>query len=232
MTAARRILMTTLVMAVMLVPATARAAQYTVHACGAAAHFDNHTFIGAVSDARMAARTLCASDADGHTMGIGVLAGVSQGIVPIFSYATQTFLAPAGTTISHVRLRGEGKTSNGDWEALLQESSDGFANNSRNLAGCSPRPGNASACTAASADSDQNYDLAGATAFRSIVACWKAAGCGTFVAPPWPYSRAYYLMHHVDVTLEDPLAPGVSITGGGLIEPVWQRGFQRIDYDA
>jgi hypothetical protein len=227
--AARKFVLATFVVVAMLVPAVARGAQYTVHACGAG---NNNTFFGAASDSRMAARSLCAADADGHRLGVAVLAGVSQGQVPVFANATQTFLAPPGTTIAHVHLKGDARTANGDWAALLQASTDRFSSTFWNVAGCSTRPGDAAACNAASTQSDQNYDLAGATGFRSLVACGNFAGCGTLATSAWPFSRAYYLMHQVDVTLEDASAPVVTVIGGGLADTGWVRGSQRIVYEA
>src|SRR5436190_5520693 len=194
MTAAKKFLLAALA-TVALLPATARGAQYTVHACGDG---NNNSFFGATNDSRMAARSLCAADADGHRLGVAVLAGVGQGQVPVFANATQSFLAPPGTTIAHVHLKGDARTANGDWAALLQASTDRFSSTFWNVAGCSTRPGDAIGCNAASPQSDQDYDLHGATGFRSLVACGNFAGCGTFTTSAWPFSRAYYLMDQVD----------------------------------
>src|SRR3954454_24330552 len=229
MTAARKLVTATLAMVALVVPAAALGAQYTVHACGDG---NNNSFFGAASDNRMAARSLCAADADGHRLGVAVLAGVGQGTVPVFANATQSFLAPPGTTIAHVHLKADARTSNGDWAALLQASTDRFSSTFWNVAGCSPRPGDSAACNAATPSVAQNYDVPGATGFRSVVACSNFAGCGTFTTSSWPFSRAYYLMHQVDVTLEDGTAPTVTVIGGGLAETGWLRGSQRIVYEA
>src|SRR4051794_14259010 len=225
MTAARKLVTATLAMLALVAPAAAHGAQYTVHACGDG---NNNSFFGDASDSRMAARSLCAADADGHRLGVAVLAGVNQGTAPVFANATQTFLAPPGTTIAHVHLKADARTSNGDWAALLQASSDRFSSGFWTVSGCLPRAGDSAGCSAASPKVDQNYDLSGATGFRSIVACGNFAGCGTFTTGTWPFARAYYLMHEADVTLEDNSPPGVSITGGGLAESGWVRGSQRI----
>src|SRR4051812_24138957 len=82
MTAARKLVTATLAMVALVVPAAAYGAQYTVHACGDG---NNNSFFGAASDSRMAARSLCAADADGHRLGVAVLSGVSQGAVPVFA---------------------------------------------------------------------------------------------------------------------------------------------------
>src|SRR3954464_14155372 len=228
MTAARKFVISTLAIMALLVPATAHGAQYTVHACGDG---DNNSFFGATSDNRMSARSLCAADAQGHRLGVAVLAGVSQGTVPVFANATQSFLAPPGTTIAHVHLKADARTANGDWAALLQASTDRFSSTFWTVAGCSPRPGDAAACNAATTSVAQNYDLSGATGFRSVVACGNFAGCGTFTTAAWPFSRAYYLMHQADVTLEDNSAPTVAVIGGELAETAWMHGSGRIVYD-
>src|SRR3954447_455093 len=229
MTAARKFVISTLAIMALLVPATAHGAQYTVHACGDG---DNNSFFGAASDNRMSARSLCAADAQGHRLGVAVLAGVSQGTVPVFANATQSFLAPPGTTIARVHLKADARTSNGDWAALLQASADRFSSTFWNVAGCSPRPGDAIGCNAATPSVAQSYDLPGATGFRSVAACGNFAGCGTFTTSTWPFSRAYYLMHQVDVTLEDGSAPNVTVIGGGLAGTGWVRGGQRGVYEA
>src|SRR3954470_3510183 len=162
MTAAKKFLLAALA-TVALLPATARGAQYTVHACGDG---NNHSFFGATNDSRMAARSLCAADADGHRLGVAVLAGVGQGTVPVFANATQSFLAPAGTTIARVHLKADARTSNGDWAALLQASTDRFSSTAWNIAGCSQRPGDAAACNGATPSVTQDYDMPGATGFR------------------------------------------------------------------
>src|SRR4051794_13859274 len=229
MTGARKFVIATLVIMALLAPTTAHGAPYTVHACG---NGNNNSFFGATSDNRMSARSLCAADAEGHRLGVAVLAGVSQGTVPVFANATQSFLAPPGTTIAHVHLKADARTANGDWAALLQASTDRFSSTFWTVAGCSPRPGDAAACNAATTSVAQNYDLSGATGFRSVVACGNFAGCGTFTTAAWPFSRAYYLMHQADVTLEDGSTPTVTVIGGGLAETGWLRGFQRIVYEA
>src|SRR3954451_14430538 len=228
MTAARKLVTATLAMLALVAPAAAHGAQYTVHACGDGT---NTSFFGDASDSRMAARSLCAADADGHRLGVAVLAGVSQGTVPVFANATQSFLAPPGTTIAHVHLKADARTANGDWAALLQASTDRFSNTFWTVAGCSPRPGDTAACSAATPSVAQSYDLSGATGFRSVVACGNFAGCGTFTTSTWPFSRAYYLMHQVDVTLEDSSVPNVTVIGGGLADTGWLRGSQRIVYE-
>jgi hypothetical protein len=226
----RKLGIAVLVLLAVLGPAAAaRAGRYTVHACGSG---DNNTFFGATSDSRMAARSLCAADGEGHRLGIGVLAGVSQGQVPVFANATQTFLAPPGTAIAHVHLKADARTSNGDWAALLQASTDRFSSGFWNVAGCLPRAGDSAGCTAASPQADQNYDVPGATGFRSTVACGNFAGCGTFTTGTWPFARAYYLIHQADVTLDDSSVPAVTVIGGGLAETGWVRGSQRIVYEA
>src|SRR3954464_13333854 len=187
MTAARKLVTATLVMVALVTPAAAYGAQYTVHACGDGF---NNSFFGVTSDSRMAARSLCAADADGHKLGVAVLAGVGQGQVPVFANATQSFLAPPGTTIAHVHLKADARTAHGDWAAFLQASTDRFGSSLWNVAGCLPRPGIATACQAATPSVAQNYDLPGATGFRSVVACGNFAGCGTFTTGVWPFSRA------------------------------------------
>ncbi|MEA2493047.1 MAG: large repetitive protein, partial [Thermoleophilaceae bacterium] len=230
--AARKLVMAILVAVGLVAPCAAHGAQYTVHACGDAAHNENHLFVGSVSDARMAARTLCAADAAGHTFGVGVLAGVGQGVVPVFANATQSFLAPPGTTISRVHVKADAHTSNGDWAALLQASTNGFSTSFWNVGGCNTRPGETSGCTAASPAVDQNHDTPGATGVRAVVACGNFTGCGTFTTSSWPFSRAYYLMHQVDLTLEDSSVPAVTVIGGGLADSGWVRGSQRVVYEA
>src|SRR3954468_9884376 len=227
MTAAKKFLLAALA-TVALLPATARGAQYTVHACGDG---NNNSFFGAVNDSRMAARSLCAADADGYRLGVAVLAGVGQGQVPVFANATQSFLAPPGTTIARVHLKADARTAHGDWAAFLQASTDRFGSSLWNVAGCLPRPGIATACQAATPSVAQNYDLPGATGFRSVLACGNFAGCGTFTTGVWPFSRAYYLMHQVDVTLNDPTPPTVAVIGGELAETAWMHGSGRIVYD-
>src|SRR4051794_3712115 len=215
MTAARKLVTATLAMVALVAPAAAHGAQYTVHGCGDG---NNNSFFGDASDSRMAARSLCAADADGHRLGVAVLAGVSQGTVPVFANATQSFLAPPGTTIARVHLKADARTANGDWAALLQASTDRFGSSLWNVAGCSPRPGDSAGCNAATPSVAQDYELPGATGFRSLVACGNFAGCGTFTTGVWPFSRAHYLMHQVDVTLEDATSPTVTVIGGGLAE--------------
>src|SRR4051812_33300415 len=227
MTAAKKFLLAALA-TVALLPATARGAQYTVHACGDG---NNHSFFGATNDSRMAARSLCAADADGHRLGVAVLAGVGQGQVPVFANATQSFLAPPNTTIAHVHFKADARTANGDWAAILQASTDRFDSSLWNVGGCLPRPGDAAGCKAATPSVAQDYDLPGATGFRSVVACGNFAGCGTFTTGVWPFSRAYYLMHQVDVTLDDPTPPTVAVIGGELAETAWMHGSGRIVYD-
>src|SRR4051812_11666547 len=90
----------------MLVSGTAaKGAQYKVSACGPNAAFQNHLLTASVSESRMSAYTACPNDGSGHQVGVAALAGIDRGTVPIFANALQSFIAPAGTTISHVHLK-------------------------------------------------------------------------------------------------------------------------------
>jgi hypothetical protein len=230
---ARKTLAVTLVMMGVLVSAgAARGAEYKVHACGADAHYENHLFVASVSDSRMEADSGCPTDGQGHNMGVAARAGTNKGTVPMFASATQSFLAPTGTSIQRVHLKGEGRTWNGDWGSLLQGSNDRFDRNVWTIAGCAPRPGGINGCVSAWAPLDQDYELRGATGFRSIVSCGQIVGCTTFGTAFWPFTRDYYFIREFNVTLEDPSRPAITVTGGGLASGNWIRGTQGVSYRA
>jgi hypothetical protein len=131
--------------------AIAHAAQYKVSACGSGASYQNHMLTAAASDSRMSAYTACPNDGDGHQVGVAALAGIERGRVPVFANATQSFVAPSGTTIRRVHLKAQGRTWNGDWTSLLQASNDRFAGNAWNLS--PPTRGPSRARTTSSATS-------------------------------------------------------------------------------
>lgn len=236
MTAASRKLMTAalaLAMAWVLAGApSARGAEYKVTACGPSAGNQNHLLAASMSESRMSAYTACPNDGSGHYVGVAALAGINVGTVPVFANATQTFSAPTGTTIRHLRINADGRTWNGNWAALLQASNDGFARNASTLVGCNGRPDDLNGCVAAMHFEDQNYDIPGTTAIRTVVACARFAGCTTFSTDLWPYTRAYYFVHEFDVTLDDPSLPTVSVVGGGLAGSGWLRGTHSIAFNA
>ena len=211
---------------------TAEAAEYTVHACGTAAGNQNHLLTPSVSDGRMKTDTQCPTDAQEHNVGVAASAGVNVGTVPVFANAQQTFVAPAGTTIDRVHMRGEGRAWNGDWTSLLQASNDRFGSSLWNVAGCSGNPGSANGCVSALANLDQNYEIPGATGFRSLVSCANFGGCTTFGTGSWPFTRAYLFMREFDVTLSDVSAPDVTLTDGGLASGGWVRGTQSVKFNA
>src|SRR3954463_3696028 len=105
--AARRLVAVVAVVTGCAVPGVASASEYTVHACDDAAQEQNHLFAAYVSDNRMSTNTNCEPDVNGHDVGIAGMAGVNKGTVPWLANAQQTFLAPAGTTINHVRVRAD-----------------------------------------------------------------------------------------------------------------------------
>src|SRR5436305_7797819 len=143
MTGASRFLVTmaAVVGALMACAPGASGAEYSVHACGAVARYQNNLLTATTSDGRMTTRTECPTDGSGHNVGIAVLAGINKGTVPVFANAAQTFIAPAGTSIVHVHVKGEGQTWNGDWVSLLQASNDRFGSSLWNVSGCLNRPG-------------------------------------------------------------------------------------------
>jgi hypothetical protein len=217
---------------VLAVPSLARGAQYAVHACGGEAGDQNHLLTPSASDPRMVAYMECPFDLNGHRVGIAAIAGVNKGTVPVFANAMQSFVAPDGTTIQHVHMKGEGRTWNGDWVSLLQASTDRFGSSLWNVAGCRTNPGSANGCVSALGNLDQDYDLPGATGIRAVVACGNYAGCTTFSTPSWPFSRAYYFIQDFDVTLNDASAPSVVLSGGGLTSGQWLHGSQTVTYRA
>jgi hypothetical protein len=214
------------------VPGVARAAEYSVHACDDAAHNQNHLFTPSASHVGMSTDTQCDPDVNGHEIGMAAMAGVNRGTVPWLANSQQTFLAPSGTTIRHMRVKADAATWNGDWATLLQASTDHFGSSVWNVSGCLGSPGATRGCNAAVAAQDRTYDFAGATGFRSVVACGNTSGCTTFGTGSWPFSRAYYFMREVDVTLDDPSAPTVTLTDGGLASGGWVRGTQAVKYNA
>src|SRR3954469_1692124 len=182
------------VIGAMAIPGAARGAEYIVRACGATAGYQNHLLTPYVSDGRMTTDSLCPTDGAGHNVGAAAMAGINQGTVPVFSNARQSFLAPEGTTIRHVHVKGEAQTWNGDWVSLLQASNDRFGSSLWNVSGCNSNPGSVNGCVAALSNLDQDYDFSGATGFRSLVACGHFAGCTTFGTGVWPSTRAYYFI--------------------------------------
>ncbi|MEA2421183.1 MAG: hypothetical protein QOF55_282, partial [Thermoleophilaceae bacterium] len=210
----------------------ARAAQYTVSACGAAAGFQNNLLTASVSDGRMSAYTACPNDGSGHFVGVAAIAGVSQGSVPVFANSIQSFLAPAGTTIRHLHVKAEGRAWNGDWASLLQASNDRFGSSFWNLSGCSGNAGSANGCVSALVNLVQNYDLNGATGVRALVSCGSFSGCTTVSTGSWPFTRAYYFLHEFDVALEDDSSPVVGSPGGALASQQWLHGSHTLTFDA
>jgi hypothetical protein len=231
---ARRLTMTmTVAVGVLLaVAASAWGAEYSVHACGAVAGYQNHLLTASASDGRMTTQTECPTDGNGHNMGVAAMAGINKGTVPVFAYAAQTFVAPAGTTINHVHLKGEGRTWNGDWVSLLQGSTDRFGQSLWNVSGCTNRPGEVNGCVGAVANIDQEYDLPGLTGIRAVVSCGYFMGCTTFGTVFWPFTRAYYFIREFDVSLEDDSAPSIPLTGGNLPGGEWLHGTQAVRFDA
>jgi hypothetical protein len=210
----------------------ADAAQYTVRACGPGAGHQNRMLSASTSDGRMSAYTACPTDGNGHRVGIAALANIDAGTVPFFASAMQTFIAPGGTTIRSARVRAEGRTWNGDWTSLLQASNDRFASSSWNLSGCAGNPGSVNGCVSAVDSAERRYDIAGATGIRSVVGCASFSGCTTFSTSGWPFTRAYYFIHELDVTLDDLSAPSMRWNGGGLLNSGWIHGVQSASFDA
>jgi hypothetical protein len=210
----------------------AHAAQYRVTACGATANYVNHLFSASTSDNRMNAYTACPNDGNGHPIGVAASAGIERGKVPVFWNATQSFVAPAGTTIHHVHVKAEGRTWNGDWTSLLQASNDRFGSSLWNLSGCGGNPGSVNGCVSAADKIEQNYDIPGATGVRTLVSCGNFNGCTTFSTDVWPFTRAYYYVRDFDVTLDDPSVPSVSVTGGALASGKWTHGTQGLSFGA
>jgi hypothetical protein len=213
-------------------PSLAEAGEYKVSACGSGAGYRNNLLTASVSDARMSAYTACPNDGNGHFVGLTAMAGIDRGSVPLFANATQTFLAPAGTTIKRAHVKASGRAWNGDWVSVLQASNDRFGSNASNLSGCTARPGDANGCVSALGHLDQNYELSGATGIRSLVACGHTGGCVTVSTGSWPFTRAYYFIHEFDITLEDSSVPSIVSTGGGLASGRWLRGTQGLSYRA
>jgi hypothetical protein len=209
----------------------AEAAQYKVSGCGAGASFQNHLLTASTSDSRMSAYTACPTDSSGHPMGVATFAGIEKGKVPPFSNAMQSFVAPAGTTIRHVRLKADGRTWNGDWTSMLQASNDRFGSSLWNVAGCTGNPGSPNGCTPAVDKLEQNYDFAAATGFRTLVSCANLGGCTTFSTGMWPYTRSFYFIRDFDITLDDAEAPSVAVRGT-LASGQWLRGLHGLVYDA
>jgi hypothetical protein len=226
------ITMTVAVGVLLAVAASAWGAEYSVHACGAVAGYQNHLLTASASDGRMTTQTECPTDGNGHNVGVAAMAGINKGTVPVFASAAQTFVAPAGTTINHVHLKGEAQTWNGDWVSLLQGSTDRFGQSLWNVSGCTNRPGQVNGCVGAVANVDQEYDLPGLTGIRAVVACGQFMGCTTFGTGVWPFTRAYYFIREFDASLEDDSAPSIPLTGGNLPGGEWLHGTQVVRFDA
>ncbi|MEA2457165.1 MAG: hypothetical protein QOC95_137, partial [Thermoleophilaceae bacterium] len=210
----------------------AHGAEFRVSACGTNAVSQNHLLGASVSDGHFSAYTACPNDGDGHYVGVAALANVNAGTAPFFSSAIQSFVAPGGTTIRRVHVKAEGRTWNGDWTSLLQASTDRFSSNVWNLSGCGSNPGSATGCVSALVNVDQNYEIPGATGIRSVAGCANFGGCSTFSTGSWPYSRSYYFIHELDVTLDDLQIPVVTATGGGLASGNWLHGTQSLSFKA
>jgi hypothetical protein len=192
---ARKVVVAALVVgAVLGMAGVAEGAEYKVHACGASARYLNHLFTPSVSHNRMETDSVCPTDDRGHNVGVAARAGVDTGPVPVFANATQSFIAPAGTTIQHVHLKADGRSWNGDWVSLLQGSRDRFESSFWNLSGCTGNPGSTNGCVSAIGLLDQDYEMHGATGIRSVVACAHVAGCTTYSTDSWPFTRAYYFI--------------------------------------
>lgn len=203
-----------------------------MRACGSLAGNQNHLFTPSVSDARLSAYTACPTDGNGRFVGVAALANVNVGTAPFFSLATQSFVAPEGTSIRRAHVKAEGRAWNGDWASVLQASTDRFASNTWNLSGCAPNPGSVNGCVSALGNVDQNYEIPGATGIRAVAGCGNLAGCSTFSTGSWPFSRSYYFIHEFDVTLDDFSVPAVTATGGGLASGRWLRGTQSLTFNA
>ncbi len=212
--------------------ASAHGAEYRVSACGSNAANQNHLLTASVSDGHFSAYTACPNDGNSHYVGVAALANVNAGTAPFFSSALQSFVAPGGTTIRRVHVKAEGRAWNGDWTSLLQASTDRFASNVWNLSGCGGNPGSVNGCVSALVNLDQNYEIPGATGIRSVAGCANFGGCTTFSTGTWPYSRSYYFIHELDVTLDDYSAPAVSATGGGLASGHWLNGTESLTFNA
>ena len=101
--------------------------------------------------------------------------------------ASQSFVAPAGTSIRRVHVNADGRAWNGDWISVLQATTDRFASNAWNLSGCGANPGSANGCVSATSHLDQNYEIPGATGVRSLIGCANFGGCTTWSTGDWPY---------------------------------------------
>jgi hypothetical protein len=199
----------------------ALAAQYKVSACGVGAGYQNHMLNASVSDSRMSAYTACPNDGSGHPVGMAAMAGIDRGKVPMFANATQSFIAPEGTTIRRVRVKAQGRTWNGDWASLLQASNDRFGSSLWNLSGCGGNIGSANGCVSAADNIEQNYEIPGATGVRAVVACGHSNGCTTFSTDVWPFTRAYYFVREFGTSYAAPQVGGgaLLLAGAGIRDP-------------
>jgi len=193
----RRFVLSTAVLALSLAP-PAMAGEYEVRSCDGS--YGNSAWQADVDNGYVTAYSSCPGE--------GIVTRSSGGAeyAPNLVDAYHQLNAPPGTRIT--RLRGDFRFhSQNGWVI-------GFVDDTPRWAWCGR------SCT--SFGSYTYTDIGGLNTswIRANVVCFTSNGC--------PRSQQFGIlaMRNVVVTISDPTAPGVAITGGSLAAPGWRRGNQ------
>jgi hypothetical protein len=210
-----------------LAAAPARAGTYDVVACDAAPHGANGSWVGTSTSSALTAPTTCPTNRAPEN-GMAARAKVDAGLAPTFAVASQTFEAPAGTSIVSLSTQFSLHRRSAYWRVGL------FADG-RMLTGCEPDDGSPCFYSTAWPGVTRTFAFAqGVHRVSAQIECGRQSDCNTAPAGQEPFvERAGVRVYAATVRVRDDSVPTVADTHTGLLTSGgWQRGARAIGYSA
>lgn len=202
----------------------ARAGTYEVRSCDAAPGWLNNAWTPETTHGGMAAYQQCPSggfDTGLVTRHNGYQAGWT---VPTGAASRYFFRAPPGAAVVGIRTNARVEQWNHRWQV-------GLSNGSTLIFGCWATPTNTGGSCGSYPTEDEYIPTPPSGTIYTETYCaygpcpvsWNSGTPGNV------WARA--VLASATVTVSDGTAPGISITGGGLVAGGWRRGVQSLSFD-
>lgn len=205
-----------------LLPATARAGQYEVFACGGAAGGAQNAFAPA-ADSMMSAYSICPPSSAVGT-GIVTKATSNGGVAPNGYGAYQIFTAPPGAEVANVTFTVGAIRLSSQWTVgIVAYDGDFFAGDYPY--GCYPWTSYCGIGTSVFSI-PATVNLFSHSRFRFETRCVSPSGCDVSASGFSPANRALFSAANVSVRVADYSAPAITSHHGALWSPGWHRGYE------